>query len=264
MEKFSARVFSMRKVSRNAVVTSGISCMSDSAMPWKPRMEDPSKSGPLTKKSASTLVAGTLKCCWTPGRSVKRISTNFTSSSLMNLRTSSAVLNIYAPNAYVNIWHASHVVQRNPKAGRTQGFPCWYTCRGDLLETSHSLWIRHFPSVSALFRAGYRMPCYGNAIASPQCGPTPSTLWASPPAAGPVGLDGGRSQRHWLLAQRTGHRRRLQISGGAAGPAGVRRRLHCTGGTQDRRDLHRLGHCAPDQQLCLRRRLLGHPGGLRR
>ncbi len=30
--------------------TSGISCMSVSAMPWKPRMEEPSKSWPLTKK----------------------------------------------------------------------------------------------------------------------------------------------------------------------------------------------------------------------
>ncbi len=63
IEKFSARVFSMRNVSMNAVVTSGMSCMSDSAMPWKPRIDDPSKSWPLTKKSASTLLAGTLKCC---------------------------------------------------------------------------------------------------------------------------------------------------------------------------------------------------------
>ncbi len=42
MEKFSATVFSVRKESTKAVVTSGISFMSDSWMAWKPRIEEPS------------------------------------------------------------------------------------------------------------------------------------------------------------------------------------------------------------------------------
>ena len=67
-----------------------MSFMSDSWMAWKPRIDEPSNIWPLVKKSTSTLFAGTLKCCMTPGRSQNRTSTNLTSSSLMNARTSSA------------------------------------------------------------------------------------------------------------------------------------------------------------------------------
>ena len=62
-------------------------------MAWKPRIEDPSNIWPLVKKSMSTVLAGTLKCCMTPGRSQNRTSTNLTSSALMKSRTSSAELN---------------------------------------------------------------------------------------------------------------------------------------------------------------------------
>src|SRR6476661_3898458 len=93
MEKLRMSVFSLRNGSRYALVGAGISFMSDSWMAWKPRIEDPSNICPSLKKSASRLLAGTLKCCITPGRSQNRTSTNTTSSSLMNFRTSSALLN---------------------------------------------------------------------------------------------------------------------------------------------------------------------------
>ena len=63
--------------------------MSDSWIAWKPRIEEPSNIWPSVKNSSSTVEAGMLKCCITPGRSENRMSTNLTSSSLMNLRTSS-------------------------------------------------------------------------------------------------------------------------------------------------------------------------------
>lgn len=75
-------------------MTSGMSFMSDSLMAWKPRIEDPSNIWPSTKKFSSTVAAGTLKCCITPGRSQNRTSTNLTSSFLMKARTSSGLLNI--------------------------------------------------------------------------------------------------------------------------------------------------------------------------
>ena len=93
IEKFMMSVFSTRNGSTYAVLRSGTSFMSDSWMAWKPRIEDPSNIWPLVKKSMSTVLAGTLKCCITPGRSQNRTSTNFTSSSLMKSRTSSAELN---------------------------------------------------------------------------------------------------------------------------------------------------------------------------
>ena len=94
MEKFIVRVLRTRKGSTKAVATSGMSCMSDSAMPAKPRIEEPSKSWPVTKKSSSTLEAGTLKWCCMPGRSVKRMSTNSIPSSLMYARTSAGEVNM--------------------------------------------------------------------------------------------------------------------------------------------------------------------------
>ena len=83
MEKFTASVFAARNGSRNAVAGSGISCMSDSWIAWKPRIDEPSNIWPLVKKSSSTDAAGTVKCCITPGRSQNRTSTNCTPSSRM-------------------------------------------------------------------------------------------------------------------------------------------------------------------------------------
>ncbi len=87
-------VRSARNGSMYAVVTSGMSCMSDSWMFAKPRIDEPSKSWPTVKNSSSTVDAGMLKCCCTPGRSVKRMSRNLTSVSLMNLSTSDESLNM--------------------------------------------------------------------------------------------------------------------------------------------------------------------------
>jgi hypothetical protein len=68
--------------------------MSDSWIEANPRIEEPSNSWPTVKKSSSTVAAGMLKCCCTPGRSVKRMSRNLTSVSLMNLSTSDESLNM--------------------------------------------------------------------------------------------------------------------------------------------------------------------------
>ncbi len=77
-----------------AVEMSGMSCMSDSWMFAKPRIDEPSNSWPTEKNSSSTVEAGMLKCCCTPGRSVKRMSRNLTPVSLMNLITSDESLNL--------------------------------------------------------------------------------------------------------------------------------------------------------------------------
>src|SRR5687768_4627678 len=71
--------------------------MSDSWMFANPRIEEPSNSWPTVKNSSSTVEAGMLKCCCTPGRSVNRMSRNLTSSSLMNFSTSDESLNMKTP-----------------------------------------------------------------------------------------------------------------------------------------------------------------------
>ena len=57
--------------------------MSDSLIAWKPRTEEPSKATPFSMKSWSTVEAGTVRCCITPGRSQNLTSTYSTFSSEM-------------------------------------------------------------------------------------------------------------------------------------------------------------------------------------
>ena len=79
--KFIASVFSVRNGSTKAVFGSGISFMSDSWIAWNPRIEDPSNISPSVNSAAPNALAGTVKCCITPGRSQKRTSMNCTLSS---------------------------------------------------------------------------------------------------------------------------------------------------------------------------------------
>lgn len=87
------RVFALRKGSICAVVTSGSNIMSDSWIDWNPRTEDPSNARPSSNTSWLKADAGIEKCCWTPGRSLNRMSTYSMFSSAMYLMTSSAVVN---------------------------------------------------------------------------------------------------------------------------------------------------------------------------
>ena len=57
--------------------------MSDSSTVVKPRIEDPSNASPSSIAASSNSDAGIVKCCSVPGKSVKRMSTNLTSSSEM-------------------------------------------------------------------------------------------------------------------------------------------------------------------------------------
>src|SRR5690625_1975599 len=70
----------------SAVSSSGIRIMSDSLMPFQPRMEEPSNIRPSSKNDSSTLLAGMLTCCSLPRVSVKRISTQRASLSLIRPR----------------------------------------------------------------------------------------------------------------------------------------------------------------------------------
>jgi len=72
-------------------------------MAWKPRMDEPSKARPSVKTLALNELAGMLKCCMTPGRSQKRTSTYFTSSSLRYRSTSSELLNIGDPSHVASV-----------------------------------------------------------------------------------------------------------------------------------------------------------------
>src|SRR5690625_637270 len=74
------------KGSITAVSSSGIRIMSDSLMPFQPRMEEPSNIRPSSKNDSSTLLAGMLTCCSLPRVSVKRISTQRASLSLIRPR----------------------------------------------------------------------------------------------------------------------------------------------------------------------------------
>ena len=58
---------------------------------WNPRIEEPSKPMPSSKRSSVSSLTGMLKCCHVPGRSVKRTSTNLTPASLARLITSFGV-----------------------------------------------------------------------------------------------------------------------------------------------------------------------------
>jgi hypothetical protein len=82
-EKFIASVLRRPNGSTNASRGSGISCMSDSWIALKPRIDEPSNIWPFVEEVLVHDAAGTLKCCMTPGRSQKRTSTNCTPSSRM-------------------------------------------------------------------------------------------------------------------------------------------------------------------------------------
>src|SRR5210317_580128 len=66
-------------------------------------MEEPSNSWPTVKNSSSTEWAGMLKCCCTPGKSVKRMSRNLTSFSLMYFSTSEEFLNMQSLLYFVGL-----------------------------------------------------------------------------------------------------------------------------------------------------------------
>ena len=67
--------------------------MSDSLIAWNPRTDEPSNAMPPSMKSWSNSVAGTVRCCITPGRSQNLMSTYSTFSSEMYFSTSSELLN---------------------------------------------------------------------------------------------------------------------------------------------------------------------------
>ena len=92
-------VFSVRNGSRNAVVTSGSSSMSDSWICWKPRIDEPSNARPSAITVSVKAATGVVKCCIMPGRSQNRTSTYLTSLSLRYCRTSSVLVNIRPPCA---------------------------------------------------------------------------------------------------------------------------------------------------------------------
>jgi hypothetical protein len=65
-----------RNGSITAVSASGVRIMSDSWISWKPRIDEPSNPKPSSNASSVSSSNGIEKCCWRPGRSVKRMSTN--------------------------------------------------------------------------------------------------------------------------------------------------------------------------------------------
>src|SRR6185437_3265944 len=73
-----------------ALSGSGISTMSDSAMPFHPAIEEPSNILPSSKVASSIVCAGKLTWCCTPRMSAKRRSTKATFSSFRVFRILSA------------------------------------------------------------------------------------------------------------------------------------------------------------------------------
>src|SRR4051794_4328702 len=73
--------------SRRAVVGSGVRSRSDAAMPWKPRMDEPSNPTPSNVSSSKSEIERVV-CCHVPRRSQKRKSTNLPPLSAANFTTS--------------------------------------------------------------------------------------------------------------------------------------------------------------------------------
>src|ERR1700737_5237964 len=69
-----------------------MSSMSEASIPFQPANHQPSKAWPLSNLSSSNAESGTETCCSLPRVSVKRKSTNLTSSSLTSCMTSATVL----------------------------------------------------------------------------------------------------------------------------------------------------------------------------
>ena len=63
-------------------------------MPFQPAIDEPSNACPSVNLSLVNCFAGTETCCSLPRVSVKRMSTNFTSLSLIIFNTSSGVIAI--------------------------------------------------------------------------------------------------------------------------------------------------------------------------
>ena len=72
----------------SAVVGSGISTMSDSAISWKPRIDEPSNPSPSLNASSSSAWIERPRCCQVPGRSVNLKSTIRTPCSWASASTS--------------------------------------------------------------------------------------------------------------------------------------------------------------------------------
>ncbi len=78
--------------SSTAVSGWGTTSMSLSLIACQPRMLEPSKPRPSSKTSSSSLSTGMVKCCQSPGKSMNRRSTAFTSFSRHSANTSFGVI----------------------------------------------------------------------------------------------------------------------------------------------------------------------------
>src|SRR5882724_4565267 len=88
----SWRVVCWRKGSILAVSGTGTRSMSDSLMACQPRMEEPSKPKPCSKLWRVSSLIGVVVCCQSPGKSMKRRSTNSTFFCSQSLSTSRGVI----------------------------------------------------------------------------------------------------------------------------------------------------------------------------
>ncbi len=84
MSQVSTRVGSAVNGSRNAVLGSGNSTMSDWWMPFQPLIEEPSNILPSSNRPGSMIDFGKLTWCCTPRMSAKRKSMNSTLWSLIS------------------------------------------------------------------------------------------------------------------------------------------------------------------------------------
>src|SRR5438067_3810181 len=75
-------------MSTHAVVGSGMTSMSEAAMPFQPRIEEPSKPRPSVKISSLYSLSVVVKCCQVPRRSQNLKSTSLIPWSLTILDTS--------------------------------------------------------------------------------------------------------------------------------------------------------------------------------
>src|SRR5713226_2284596 len=91
MLQIIVKVVSLQNGSMNAVSATGMTSMSDSLIACQPRMLEPSKPRPSSKTASSRASAGIVKCCQSPGKSMKRRSTALTSFSRIRARTSFGV-----------------------------------------------------------------------------------------------------------------------------------------------------------------------------
>src|SRR5512147_2144706 len=142
--------------------------MSDAWMPFQPAIEEPSKGWPSSNQFSVTMRAGMETCCSLPRVSVKRRSTNFTSSSLILLITSAtAMLNLLKKLKWIELrrcaLHRPATQERHTENAVSSNRAMQKNRRGALCHKAHAAeqYKRRFCMRTIFVRTRKTQPFFG-------------------------------------------------------------------------------------------------------